>query len=517
MNIGSLPTRHARYRPDQLGFVFEDRRLSYRDFNAEINRLCNAMLSTGLKKGDHIFAALSNSSELMTLYWMAAKTGIVIVPASTLLQTSGLKSLIAGSDSVMVFADARFAEMLDEIRGELPAVRNDGYILVGGEASAPEGYRTYEDLIGSAGGHEPPEAGLSDDDVYNIMYTSGTTGDPKGIIHTHYVRSHYCTTFAASFRMSPESIVLHAGSIVFNGAMIDLMPWMFVGCTYILHRAFDAKAVLDAIEAEKATHIVLVPAQFIEIINHPEFNPARLSSLEMILSVGAPLPLAYKERLNAELPGIFYELYGLTEGMCTVLDCKDSMRKAGSVGVPPALFEVKIIDEDGHQLPSGEIGEICGRAPVIMPGYYKRPDLTEKAIVDGWLLTGDVGCVDEDGFLYLVDRIKDMIISGGVNVYPKDIEEVLNRHDHIVEAAVFGAPDEKWGECPIAVVRVAEGSTTSPEDLMAWTNAHVGAKFQRLKDLVIMEHFPRTMAGKTLKRELKQQYVESQDHEVEEK
>ena len=509
MNIGTLLPRHARYRPDHLGFVIDDQRLSFRDFNKHVNCLSNALLTHGLKKGDHVFAVLSNSFELMTLYWMAAKTGIVIVPASTLLQAAGLQSLIANSDAAMVFADARFAETLNDIRGNLGNVRDDGYILVGGDASAPDGFCTYGELIAGAADNEPPEAGLCDDDTYNIMYTSGTTGDPKGIIHTHYVRGHYCTTFASSFRMHPESTVLHAGSIAFNGAMLDLMPWMYVGCTYILHRAFDAKAVLDGIEAEKVTHIVLVPAQIIEIVNHPAFDPARLSSLEMILSVGAPLPLTYKEVLNKALPGGFYELYGLTEGMCTVLDCKDSMTKTGSVGVPPPLFEVKIIDPQGIELPAGEIGEICGRSPMMMPGYYKRPALTESAIVDGWLLTGDVGYVDDDGFLFLVDRIKDMIISGGVNVYPKDIEEVLGGHDDIIEAAVFGVPDEKWGEKPVAAVRLKEGSSGDAQAIIKWTNDRVGAKFQRLADLLILDEFPRNMAGKTLKREIRKCYVEA--------
>ena len=508
MHIGTLPVRHARYRPNHLGFVFEDRRLSHSAFNGEVNRLSNAMLANGIKKGDHVFSVLSNSFELMALYWMAAKTGIVIVPASTLLQASGLKSLIADSDSVMVFADSRFADMLDEIRPLLDAVRDDGYILIGNGPDVPAGYRTYQDLIGDAPDSEPPEAGLCDDDVFNIMYTSGTTGNPKGIIHTHYVRGHYCTTFSSSFRMSPESIVLHAGSIVFNGAMLDLMPWMYLGCTYILHAAFDAAAVMDTIEAEKVTHIVMVPAQIIEIVNHPDFDPDRLASLQMILSVGAPLQLAYKERLTDALPGCFYELYGLTEGMCTVLDGKDSLRKTGSVGVPPPLFELKIVDPEGHELPAGEIGEICGRSPMMMPGYYKRPDLTKSAIVDGWLLTGDVGYVDEEGFLFLVDRIKDMIISGGVNVYPKDTEEVLLRHDDIIEAAVFGVPDEKWGESSIAAVRLKKGRTPTSEELVAWTNANVGAKFQRLSDLIILDQFPRNMAGKTLKREIRDSYLD---------
>ncbi len=514
MNIGSLPTRHARYRPNHLGFVFADQRLDWKLFNRKVNQLSNAMLAQELKKGDHIFSVLSNSLELMLLYWMAAKTGIVIVPASTLLQTQGLQSLIADSDSIMVFADARFADALQEIRPRLDAVREDGYILVGDDYVIADGFRSYAGLIRDAADTEPPQANLGDDDTYNIMYTSGTTGDPKGIIHSHYVRAFYCTTFAASFRMCPESIVLHAGSIVFNGAMIDLMPWMYLGCTYILHPSFNVNAVLDTIANEHVTHIVMVPAQIIEILNHPDFEPTRLSSLELILSVGAPLPVIYKERLNQSLPGRFYELYGLTEGMCTVLDCHDAMRKTGSVGVPPPLFEIRIIDPDSTdpaagELPAGEIGEICGRSPMLMPGYYKRPDLTEQAIVNGWLRTGDLGYVDDEGFLYLVDRIKDMIISGGVNVYPKDIEEVLNAHEDIIEAAVFGVPDDKWGESPVAAVRLRKGSAKTCEELKAWVNRHVGAKFQRLRELLILNEFPRNMAGKTLKREIRQHYIES--------
>ena len=189
----------------------------------------------------------------------------------------------------------------------------------------------------------------------------------------------------------------------------------------------------------------MVPSQITALLNHPEFDPKRLASLEMIQSPGAPLLLEYKNRLNELLPGRFYELYGLTEGFITVLDKADSVRKAKSVGVPLTLSEMKILDEKGNEQAPGEVGEICGRGPLLMPGYYNRPDLTEKAIVDGWLHSGDLGFVDEDGYLYLVDRIKDMIISGGINVYPKDIEEIMISHPAIAEVAVFGAPDEKMG------------------------------------------------------------------------
>ena len=507
MNIGSLVTRHARYRPHHEAFAFAERRLDYLAFNAEVNKLANALLGLGLAKGDKVFAVLSNGLELMTLYWAVAKTGLVIVPASTLLQAAGLQTQITDSDSVMVFADASFAPVLDRIRVDLPNVEANHYVLVGSAGALPAGYGSYEYLIAQASSAEPPDAGLGDDDPYNIMYSSGTTGAPKGIVHSHYVRAHYCSVFASSFRMTPESVVLHAGSIVFNGAMVVLMPWMFVGCRYLLLPGFDPGEVIATIERERVTHMMMVPSQIVALLNHPDFDPRRLDSLEMILSIGAPLLMAYKEQLNEALPGRFYELYGLTEGFCTVLDREDAQRKAGSVGVPPPFFEIRILDGEGNVLPPGEIGEICGRAPVLMPGYYKQPDLTAAAIVDGWLHSGDVGYLDEDGYLYLVDRIKDMIISGGVNVYPKDIEEVLARHPAVAEAAVFGVEHEKWGETPVAAVLLAPGAVADPESLIAWTNERVGAKFQRLADLLILEAFPRNIAGKTLKRELRDIYL----------
>ena len=243
--------------------------------------------------------------------------------------------------------------------------------------------------------------------MYNIIYSSGTTGDPKGIIHTHHVRSLYGTLFANAWRMTPESVVLQTGSIVFNGSFLTLMPWMYLGCSYILHKAFDPVAMIATIARERVTHMMMVPAQIVAMLNHPAYDPARMTSVEMIMSVGAPLHREHKQRLNATLPGVFYELYGLTEGFVTILDKYDVRRKEGSVGVLPPFFEMRIVDDNGADLPPRQVGEIVGRGPIMMPGYYKRPDLTAGAIVGGWLFTGDLGYVDEDGFLFLVDRKKE--------------------------------------------------------------------------------------------------------------
>jgi acyl-CoA synthetase (AMP-forming)/AMP-acid ligase II len=339
--------------------------------------------------------------------------------------------------------------------------------------------------------------------MYNIMYTSGTTGLPKGIIHTQRIRAHYATLFANAWRMGPESVVLHTGAIVFNGAMVTLFPCFMLGATYILHTQFDPVAVIDTIAREQVTHIMLVPTQITAMMNAPNFSAEKLASLQMLLSLGAPLHVAHKEKLEAMLPDRFHELYGLTEGFVTILDKHDAVRKRGSVGVPPPFSELRIVDDAGVDLPAGEVGEIVGRSPLLMPSYYRRPDLTAEAIRDGWLYTGDLGYVDADGFLFLVDRKKDMIDSGGVKVYPRDVEEVIVRHPDVIEAVVFGVPDDKWGETPAAAVRLKVGADSTAATLQAWINDNVAARYQRVSRVDIMSDLPRNAAGKILKRELR--------------
>ncbi|MHA2234191.1 MAG: class I adenylate-forming enzyme family protein [Candidatus Thorarchaeota archaeon] len=444
INIGMLLTRNALCRPDHIGIVFEDRRVTFQEFNQNVNRIANALRSLGIDKGDKIAIVLPNCLELLELYWGIAKLRAVAVPLSTLLMSSGLKSLVTDSDAKLVVTNSQFVDIFDAIKLELSNVASDGYILT--DKSSSKGYQDYHDLKAAAGETEPESVEIDENDPYNIIYSSGTTGLPKGIVLSHYVRTFYATLFASSFRMLPESVVIHAGSIVFNGSFVTLMPAMQVGATYILQAKFDAKEFIETVQREKATHVIMVPSQLIAILNAPNFSVEALESLEMICSVGAPLHIDVKEQLNHHLPNRFYELYGLTEGFITILDKTHYPLKPKSVGNPPPFYQIRIVNDAGEDVPIGEIGEIVGRGPTLMTEYYKQPELTAQILKEGWLYSGDLGYVDADDFLYLVDRKKDMIISGGVNVYPKDIEEVVSQHPAVKEVAVFGIPDQKWGE-----------------------------------------------------------------------
>ncbi|WXG46677.1 MAG: AMP-binding protein [Candidatus Atabeyarchaeum deiterrae] len=505
INIGMILSRHAQYRPNHPAVVFKEKRLNYLQLNQEVNRISNALLGMGIKKGDKVATLLPNCVELLETYWAAAKTGAVVVPLSPMLLPKGLKSLLDDSESRAIITSSSLAKNVEEVRHELTRIIDDGYIVV--DSSVMPHYQYYHEMKARASDQDPQGIEINENDPYNIIYSSGTTGLPKGITHTHYIRLMYALTMIPVFRMTPESVMMHSGSIVFNATFVTLMPALYMGCTFVLLPAFNPEDFIETVSKEKVTHMMIVPAQVIAILRSPKFSLKALQSIEMICNVGAPLLKEHKQELNKRLPGRYYELYGLTEGFVTVLDKYDYSRKPNSVGTPGPLYQMRIVDENDNDVPTGQTGEIIGRGPVLMPRYYKRPDQTEQAIKDGWLYTGDMGYIDDDGFLYLVDRKKDMIDSGGVKVYPRDIEEVVARHPEVREAAVFGIPDEKWGETPVAAVVLNRPGSITAESLLKWINENVGAKYQRVSKVIVSEELPRNIAGKILKRVMREEYL----------
>lgn len=503
--IGSLLDHWARYHPHKTAVICDGQRIDFARHRQRVRECAAALEAMGLRRGDAVAVFMGNRVELLELYRACALLGLVMVPVSPLLQATGVAMVLEDADVRAVFAQGSLLQVLDTLRPRFPRIAAGCWVSVD---AVDTDYPHYADLLVAAPALGPVTE-VDPETPFNIMYSSGTTGAPKGIVLSHRIRMAYALQLGAALAVRTDSVVMHSGSLVFNGSFTTLMPAWLQGCTYILDAQFDAARFLDTVRREAVTHVMMVPSQVAAMLVAPNFSVDALASLKMLCSVGAPLPHEHRQRLLELLPGAVYELYGLTEGFATLLDGADAAAHPGSVGIPLPLHQLRIVDEDLEDVPAGTVGEIMGRGPILMPGYHRQPELTRAALVDGWLRTGDLGFVDADGYLHLVDRQKDLIISGGVNVYPRDIEETIARHPAVREAAVFGVPDSRWGESPVAAVLLKQGQSIEESELLAWANANVSARFQRLRELRVYDDFPRNAAGKTLKRELRNDYVEA--------
>ena len=497
---------HARQRPDQMAAMCEGRRVTWAAFDRRLNKVARALSASGIGPGDKVAALSSNSIEYLELFMGVLRAGACMVPLSTMGAADALEGMMDNSDSKLFFVSAQYIDLVAPVAHRLSKLLPGGLIAFDFERAGWQGYEAWLAPHSDA----DVRVAIEPEDDFNIIYSSGTTGLPKGILHSHRMRSVMRDRMTA-LGFAPDGISLVSTPLYSNTTLAGMLPMIQCGGAVILMRRFDVRQFLEIAQAEKVTHAMLVPVQYQRILADPAFGSYDLSSFRMKLSTSAPLRAHIKADCLARWPGRLVEIYGLTEGggVCT-LDATAFPDKLHTVGQPGLGSELKIIDEQGNELPQGEVGEIVGRATLMMKGYYKQPDKTQDLFwydKDGRLFfkSGDMGRIDEDGFVILLDRKKDMIISGGFNVYAADIEVLLLKHPDVIDVAVIGIPSEQWGESPLALCVRRPGVTAIEQQIQEWANVQL-SKTQRLVGVEFRESLPRNTIGKIMKRELREPY-----------
>ncbi|MEM8981873.1 MAG: AMP-binding protein [Pseudomonadota bacterium] len=498
VTVPDMLTLNARWHARQPALVVGDTELTWAEFVAACGRFAAALERLGLEPGDRVGIVMNNAAETAIATFGSIYGGFVAVPINVSVADAAVTSMLVNSGARAVVANGEHVARID--RGALPSVA--GCIA---DRSTP-GWHEFSTLC--AAEQPRPPATVAPTDECNIIYSSGTTGLPKGIVHDHRCRAAWAYDMSIALRYRPGVRTLCSLGMYSNISWVAMLATLLVGGTLYVMPRFAVPQLLTLIERYQITHTTMVPVQLQRILDSDEFAPARVASLESLMCCGSPLAPPVKQAVMNAFGSAFLELYGLTEGLVTVLQPDDMATHWRSVGKPSPGQHLVILDANDKPCPVGTSGEIVGRGPLQMAGYHERPDANEEATWIGpdgerWLRTGDIGQLDADGFLYIVDRKKDMIISGGQNIYPADIEAVVIEHAAVSDVAVIGVASERWGETPMAVV-VADSSIAN-DTLRDWANARLG-KQQRLAGIVFVDALPRNPNGKVLKRDLRAQY-----------
>ncbi|QQK74576.1 o-succinylbenzoate--CoA ligase [Salicibibacter cibarius] len=498
--VGSWIVKHCNRFADKTAIVYKEKQFTYEQLNVRVNRLAHALLDIGVRKGDRVDALLFNTNEMLEAMFACAKIGAIYVPINFRLSVDEVEYIVRDSSPHHFIYDERMKPLVDQLRERMTFISD--WIHVGQHPHKRD--LQYDQLLAGSKDEEPGfDIGL--DDVHMMMYTSGTTGNPKGAMISHG-NTLWNAINSIHFRsIDAEDTTLAVAPMFHIGAMgVSATPLLYKGGTVVLEDQFDPRAVLELVQTEKLSSLFMVPAMWMAMTQVPNFDDYDLSSIKYNISGGAPCPITVIEFFQQRnIP--FYEGFGLTETAPSVslLDPENSFRKNGSIGKPLFHVEVKIIDHHGRQVPTGEVGELLIKGPNVFVGYWNQPEKTKEALQNGWFHSGDLATFDDEGFLYIVDRKKDMVISGGENVYPIEVEQVLFRHPNIKEAGVVGVPDEKWGETPKAfVVLEDKNQTLTLEDIESFCEGKL-ARFKIPKVIEIIEELPRNATGKVLKMALR--------------
>ncbi|MDH3547456.1 MAG: AMP-binding protein [Gammaproteobacteria bacterium] len=514
MLAGDFLRNSAAHAPNRVALIGSGQRLTYAEFDEQADRLANALIDLRLERGAKVAVLSCNRPEYAIAYFGIARTPYVSVHCSTRSTASELTYVLNKTETQLLFIDAGFASLLDSV---LPALdRSLPVVLLDAqhkERPIVAGGVYLDQFIGTASAN-PPDVVLDDSDALAITLTGGTTGLPKAVLVSHKARCASAIAAAEDFGLTDEDVMLvctplfhTAGLFVWFGTAVML------GATVVLSEGWDPDQFMRIVAREKVTAAFLVPSQLNHLISHPGFSTRLLKTLRNIGYAGAPMSPALFDRVESALPDVaFTENYGQSEACpITIRRPADGDDKRETVGRAACNAEIGIVDQQGNLLPAGATGEIVTRGEQLFDGYFNDPEATAEvfSLPDGWYLTGDVGSLDEDGFLTLVDRSRDMLVSGGENIYPAEIENSLYQHEAVVECAVFGIPDERWGEVPAAHVVLKPGIDVSEEELIDFC-AQIVARYKRPRLIRFVQSLPKTAVGKIKKNELRAVYWRDQ-------
>jgi len=518
MVVGELFERAAKRYPRKEAIIYKDTRLTYELLNDRINRLANALIGMGLKKQDRVALILDNCYKYVEIVGACAKAGLILAPVSTKLKDE-LDHILGNAEPRVVIAGQKHAH---KIKPEYDYVEK--VLLVDQDAREhQEGsrqYLNYEKLISQ---YEPdePEVAVDENDIILLYYTSGTTSLPKGAALSHRAIVANAVNGIVENQLRHDDVNLSVHPLFFTAPVnCSIIPMVYLGGRSVILDAFDPESFLRTVQEEKITIVVVVPTMIIRLLQFPAIDKWDVSSLRAIMYGSSAMPESVINQAIAKFGSIFRQGYGLTETTCfaTMLSAeqhqvKDDSRKMPrlrSCGREVVNTRVRIIHKDGTDIDRDmeDVGEIIIKGDNVMDRYWNMPELTAETIRDGWFYSGDLGCMDEDGYVYIVDREKDMIVSGAINIYPREVEEVLFKHPGIVEASVIGLPDEDWGEKVVALVVLKPGTEVSEKDLITYTKEHLAA-YKAPKSCIFVEELPKGPTGKILKRVLKEEYSQN--------
>ncbi len=504
-NIGLFLSKRALLNPNREAYVDGNStlRLSFEALNRRCNQVANTLLNLGLKKGDRVGIMMMNSAEFVESYFAIAKIGGIVVPLNWRLVPDELEFILKDSGTRFLLFGDEFVDAAADIhsRGDKTAIEVWLQVTETGEAHFAKNYLQ----LRNGESDVEPEIGAQEDDLLYIMYTSGTTGLPKGVVHTHNTCFWAIATICNTSDMRDGDIFLSPLPLFHVGALTPVTLAVYRGMTSLVMREFDPLRAWQLLEEEKVNTGLLVPAMLNFMLQVPGCEKFDCKHLRWILSGASPLPVNLIKSFD-EMGIEIHQIYGLTEtcGPACVIDAENSIRKIGSTGRAFFHTNVKVVSDDGTECAPGEQGEVWVKGPHIMTEYWNRPEDTAETLVDGWLRSGDVAVTDDEGFIYIQDRIKDMIISGGENVYPAEIENVILAHPEVAEVEVIGQPSERWGESPFAVI-VRKDKQLTEADVLKYCNGKL-ARFKLPQGVSFVSEIPRNPSGKVLKRLLREDF-----------